>query len=426
MKGRGLRGRRLAPLLVVGLSACRLAGGPTPDPAPAPPPPATPAPAPPAAAPDTLPVEAVPEVRALWVVRTTLTSPEGIRTMVREAHAAGFNTLLVQVRGRADAFYRSSLEPRAAALAGAGPDFDPLATVLAEARPLGLQVHAWVNANLVWGVGSLPEDATHLVRARPDLLAIPRELAPELEPLDPLDPRWVARLHSWTAARQDRLEGLYTDPAHPAVRARLADVVEELVRGYKLDGIHLDYARYASPDFGRGGDQERRDAVTAMVRGVRVRLRVLGADVLLSAAVFPDPDQAAATRFQDWAAWLRDDLVDVVVPMAYTDDVERFRTLARAAVALDPGAGRRVWMGVGAYLAGLEPSVRQVAEARAAGSGGVALFSYDWATGEAPRVQGRSWLRALAAQVFPAPGRSPRSPRRRAPGGRATAGPHRR
>src|ERR1700730_13109189 len=62
------------------------------------------------------------EVRALWVVRTTLTSPEKIRTMVQSAKDNGFNTLIVQVRGRGDAFYRSSREPRAAELKDQSPE----------------------------------------------------------------------------------------------------------------------------------------------------------------------------------------------------------------------------------------------------------------------------------------------------------------
>jgi len=46
------------------------------------------------------------EIRALWVVRTTLTSPQKIRTMVSAAADNGFNTLIVQVRGRGDAYYK--------------------------------------------------------------------------------------------------------------------------------------------------------------------------------------------------------------------------------------------------------------------------------------------------------------------------------
>ncbi len=65
------------------------------------------------------------EVRALWVVRTTLTSPEKIRRMVESAHANRFNTLIVQVRGRGDAYYDAQWEPRAATLKGSAAILRP-------------------------------------------------------------------------------------------------------------------------------------------------------------------------------------------------------------------------------------------------------------------------------------------------------------
>src|SRR5690606_11601612 len=95
------------------------------------------------------------EVRALWVTRATLSSPEAIAQMVRDAKAGGFNTLIVQVRGRGDAYYRSGLEPRAEGIKGPAT-FDPLAEVLARAKRAGLAVHAWVNLNLVSSAVSLP------------------------------------------------------------------------------------------------------------------------------------------------------------------------------------------------------------------------------------------------------------------------------
>src|SRR5688572_17576721 len=82
------------------------------------------------------------QTRALWVTRTTLASPAAIKQMVAAAEAGGFNTLLVQVRGRGDAYYSGTIEPRAAELAGK-PTFDPLATVIAEAHAAGIKVHAW-------------------------------------------------------------------------------------------------------------------------------------------------------------------------------------------------------------------------------------------------------------------------------------------
>src|SRR5205823_620760 len=89
--------------------------------------------------------EAPAEVRALWVLRTSLTTPAAIAALVRTARQRGFNTLLVQVRGRGDAYYDSALEPRATDLIRQPSNFDPLATVIREAHDGGLRVHAWIN-----------------------------------------------------------------------------------------------------------------------------------------------------------------------------------------------------------------------------------------------------------------------------------------
>src|SRR6476620_5241329 len=74
------------------------------------------------------------EVRALWVTRSSLNSPASITALVRSAADHGFNTLLVQVRGRADAYYTSAIEPRGTELGRQPRSFDPLATVLTEAH----------------------------------------------------------------------------------------------------------------------------------------------------------------------------------------------------------------------------------------------------------------------------------------------------
>ena len=62
----------------------------------------------------------------MWVVRTTLDNPDSVKAMVARAHANGFNTLIVQVRGRGDAFYKARWEPRAPSIVK-DEKFDPLA-----------------------------------------------------------------------------------------------------------------------------------------------------------------------------------------------------------------------------------------------------------------------------------------------------------
>jgi uncharacterized lipoprotein YddW (UPF0748 family) len=380
------------------------------------------------------------EVRGLWVVRTTLTDEARIARLVEEAARAGINTLVVQVRGRADAYYRSSLEPRAAALAARPVSFDPLEFLLTRAHARGIQVHAWIATHLVWGMGPLPTDPDHLVNTRPDLLSLPAPVAREVVGLSPFHPRWFDALHRWTLAQEGRLEGLYTDPAHPEVKERVVDVVEELATRYDIDGIHLDYVRYPSPEFGynpvalstfrrlvgpratpgqaveldgqarrdplawavafpQAFDDFRREQITRLVDRVRARLREVRPEMLLSAAVFADPVDAMQGRFQAWPEWLAQGLVDVVVPMAYTPDAERFRELTEAARRAD-GDGRRVWMGVGVYTAPFETAVRQVEMAREGGAAGIVLFSWDWMDEAPPPAGTLGWLQALAARAF--------------------------
>ena len=117
------------------------------------------------------------EVRALWVVRNTLTSPEKIHRMVESAASTGFNTLIVQVRGRGDAYYRSRWEPRAVELKDQPKDFDPLAVTIAEAHQRGLKVHAWLNTSLLANLDALPTDPSHVYNKHPEWLAVPRAVA---------------------------------------------------------------------------------------------------------------------------------------------------------------------------------------------------------------------------------------------------------
>lgn len=375
-------------------------------------------------------------VRGLWVVRTSMTSPERVGRIVLDAEAAGVNTLFVQVRGRADAFYASALEPRAPQLAGQPDSFDPLAELIRLARPRGIQVHAWLVTHLVWGMGpTLPDDPRHLVRAHPDWLAVPREIAVDLDALDPHDSRYLERLHAWTLRQEGRLEGMYTNPAHPQVQDRFVDVVDDLLDRYDLDGIHLDYVRYASPDFdySRGArdafrewmrprvptaEQSRLDAlqgagrplawvdaypaewdrfresrIDQLVARVADRVRLDPRRPLLTAAVFADPTDAREGRFQNWQPWVRQGRVDVVIPMAYTPDLQRWSDLLRAGLQADP-TGERVWMGIGIWQDSFGSALDKARLARSSGAGGLVLFSYDWAAYEAPRVSGEAWLQA--------------------------------
>ena len=151
-------------------------------------------------------------VRGLWVLRTSMTSPESIARVIRTAVGGGYNTLLVQVRSRGDAYYQSTIDPRAADLSAQPAAFDPLATTLSAAHAAGLKVHAWMNVNLVSSATTLPRSREHVVSRHPGWLMVPRALAADLHRLDPAAPAYVERLARWTRGQSESVEGLYLSP----------------------------------------------------------------------------------------------------------------------------------------------------------------------------------------------------------------------
>src|SRR5829696_668396 len=211
------------------------------------------------------------EIRALWVTRSSLTTPASITTLVTTARQQGFNTLLVQVRGRGDAYFASTLEPRPGDLARQPASFDPLAAVLAEAKAAGIRVHAWVSLNLVSSAVELPAAPDHLVYRHPEWLMVPRPIAQELARLDAANPGYVGKIARWTRGESETVEGLYASPVQPDAAAYAARVVTDLARRYDLDGVHLDYVRYPNQQF---------DYSRASVAEFRAEMRPkIGADV---------------------------------------------------------------------------------------------------------------------------------------------------
>jgi uncharacterized lipoprotein YddW (UPF0748 family) len=377
-----------------------------------------------------------PEVRALWVTRSSLVSPQTVAAMVRSAASSGFNTLLVQVRGRGDAYFASGVEPRAEALAGQPASFDPLASTLALARAQGLRVHAWVNVNLTSSGAELPVSRSHVVYEHPEWLMVPRVLAFELGRTDPRSPEYVGRLARWTRSVPTEVEGLYSSPVQQGAADRVVAVVNELVSNYALDGLHLDYARYPSAafDYSRGAltafranvDSEltaaerlrygtrdtaeligitdlkperwaefRRSRLNTLIMRVRTVAKARRPDIVLSAAVYPDSSEATSARLQDWRSWMEHRLIDVVCPMAYTPDTSIFA--AQIASVRQLAGGQPVWAGIGAYRLSSSQTIENIQTARRLGAEGIVLFSYDSVV-HSPH--GADYLPAVARAAF--------------------------
>jgi len=293
--------------------------------------------------------------KALWVVRDRITSREAVDDLLADSVGWNARDLVVQVRGRGDAYYADGLEPRAEALAPDGSD--PLAALVRGGAAVGVRIHAWGNVSFVWSSadGALPRSERHLVRAHPDWLLRPDGVRC-LDPVGGSD---------W--------EGIYIDPTVEAARAHTLAVFADIVTRYPVTGFHYDYVRYPQSTYARS--LEDHAAITTIVRDAASALRRARPGIVLSAAVFPDPTVARDRVLQRWPEWAAEGLIDLICPMAYREDTaEVGRLLARARAA---AAATELWGGLMAYAGRRELARDQVRAARDAGCEGVILFAYD-------------------------------------------------
>lgn len=382
------------------------------------------------------------EVRGLWVVRDTLTTPEKIKEAVQHAKASNFNTLIVQVRGRGDAFYHSRWEPRADELKDTSEGFDPLALVIQEAHAVGLTVHAWMNVSYISNLDPLPTAPNHIVNQHPEWLMVHRGVAARLLRMDPRDPQYLQLLVKQISQDRSEIEGLYVSLAMPEVKEHIYNVAMDILEHYDIDGLHLDYIRHASPafDYNRvtlarftaeldktltSGErrllssvattdpliyttvfpdrwaQFRRDQVTEVVERIYHGIKARKPHVLLTAAVFADDENASNARFQDWKLWLDRGILDGICPMAYTSDTETFKRQIEK--ALSYSMGHQIWAGIGAYQINVESAIEKIELARRIGVEGEVLFSYGAMVKPSPTNPSADYLEKLKSTVYKYP-----------------------
>lgn len=318
--------------------------------------------------------------QAIWVTRFDYRTEADVREIVRNCARAGLDTILFQVRGNGTVAYASSHEPWLEQFAFRSPGFDPLQAACDEARKRGIRVHAWINALPGWRGAKAPGYEFQLYNTHPDWF-----VTDQFHERQPLSAERYA----------------FLNPCLPEVRAHVATLCEEVARKYPVDGVHLDYIRFADrveapksdypydnrtleyyrADSGKNPDDDRAswtqwrmDQVTKLVRDIERRVTRVNRRALVTAAVYATPERAKDV-LQDWPRWINEGLVDAVFPMTYDDEDERFtKRIAAQRAAVERGA---VVVGIGVYKhKSAAQTLRQMREVVASGMQGYALFSY--------------------------------------------------
>ncbi|MGH3994871.1 MAG: glycoside hydrolase family 10 protein, partial [Pseudonocardiaceae bacterium] len=243
------------------------------------------------------------------------------RGWLDDAQHRRLNTVIVQVRPTADAFWPSNFEPWSewiTGVQGQDPGYDPLQFAIDEAHARNLEFHAWFNPYRV---------AMHADPSR-------------------LHPSHPGRLHpEWIVSYGGRL---YYNPGIPEVRAHVENAIMDAVQRYDIDGVHFDDYFYPYPVAGQQFNDEatyqqygagfankadwRRDNTNRLIQELDQRIHAAKPWVKFGVSPFAvwrniatDPEgsdtRAGVQTYDDLYAdtrhWVRQQWIDYLVPQVY-------------------------------------------------------------------------------------------------------------
>lgn len=320
------------------------------------------------------------EVRAIWVTRWDYRTEVDVRRAIRGAASLGLNRVLFQVRGRADAFYRSSFEPWGEELGGKDPGFDPLSVAIDEAKRNDIALDAWINVMPGWKGSRPPQSRKHLYYRRPE---------------------WFLTDQKGQRHRLEKNRYAILNPCLPEVRSYLVAIVKDIATRYPISGLHLDYVRFVARN-PHGGldfpydsrtlslfhehagdvpsklpdrwDRWRQLNMNTVVYRISKAFREIRPGAPVSVAAIKNYDHAKKMLFQDVVTWQRRGWIDEVFPMTYDKAEASFARLAVGTV--QSGLPRKVYPGIGVYMLDRpEQLAAQIERIRRIGAGGYALFA---------------------------------------------------
>lgn len=234
----------------------------------------------------------------------------------------GVNAIIFQVRAECDALYASNKEPWSRFLTGTQGQaptvkWDPLQWMVEQCHRRGMEIHAWINPYRAKTKGTTM-----------------------------LAPNHVARLHpEWVFPYDGQL---ILQPALPATRQYICQVVDDIVSRYDIDGLHIDDYFYPYPaagqvipdnalyqQMGRGYaniNDWRRANVNAFIQQLSATIHARKPWVRFGVSPFgiyrnqsTDPQNGSATKglqnyddlYADVLLWEREGWVDYCVPQIY-------------------------------------------------------------------------------------------------------------
>lgn len=266
---------------------------------------------------------------------------------LEQLKSAGINTVVVQVRPKADALYKSGINPWSDVLTGVqgkDPGYDPLAFMIEEAHKRGMFFHAWLNPYRITTSGT---DINALCENHPARL----------------HPDWIITYNN----------AMYYNPAMQEVKNHITATVEEIVKNYNIDGIDFDDYFYPSnyplpPGEPKDGVvvKARIQNINAMIQQVYAAIKNINKNVLFGVSPSGiwknsayDPAGSATSGNQsyysvgaDTRTWIKNGWIDYVVPQIYWETGNKaadYETLVKWWSNEVKGTNVKLYIGQGIY-----------------------------------------------------------------------------
>ncbi|NEQ37936.1 MAG: family 10 glycosylhydrolase [Okeania sp. SIO3I5] len=288
------------------------------------------------------------EIRAVWLDRGTIVrarSERGLAMVFDRLAAAGINTVFFETLNAGYTIYPSNIAPKQNPLT---ISWDPLKAAVKLAQERNMEIHAWI---WTFAVGN---QAHNRALGQADSY---------LGPVISAHPDWVMTDNKGRK-RHPNDGKVYMDPANPEVRQYLLNIIDEIASRYEVDGIQLDYIRYPFQDPSRNfsygysttarnqfrqlygidpmkissGDRQnlwkwnefKINQVNRFVANTSNFLKRKYPRLILSAAVFPFPRHERFDKIQqDWESWVLKGEIDLLTPMTYALDTNRFQQITQ-------------------------------------------------------------------------------------------------
>jgi len=335
------------------------------------------------------------EIRAIWLDRGTIIqagSEQGLAKVFDRLAQAGINTVFFETVNAGYPIYPSKVAPEQNPLT---KGWDPLAAAVKLAHERGMELHAWV---WTFAIGNQRHNT---------ILNQPQNY---LGPVLTAHPDWANYDNQGNIIPLEQTKP-FLDPANPEARRYLLKLFEEIVSRYKVDGLQLDYIRYPFQDPKRGlvygygsvarqqfqqmtgvdpitispnsplwqkWTEFRTEQVNSFVAEVAQMVRQKRSNLIVSVAVFGYPEAERIQMLQqNWEVWARRGDVDLILPMTYAQDTNRFQQLAQPWLTNESLGATLVLPGILLLNLPELSAIDQIQLVRDSPNGGYALFAME-------------------------------------------------